>query len=40
MFRRGDDLLVTKADGEYVTMFRNEGNSWWNGATTIYDKTD
>ncbi|WP_435647326.1 polymorphic toxin-type HINT domain-containing protein [Kitasatospora purpeofusca] len=34
-YRKGDDLLLTKGDGTFVTMFpmNKGGNGWWNGAT-------
>ncbi|MER7952437.1 polymorphic toxin-type HINT domain-containing protein [Streptomyces sp. NPDC096079] len=34
-YRQGNDLVITKGDGSFVTMFPLEprGNGWWNGAT-------
>ena len=36
-YRKGKDLLVTKADGEFVTMFPQEKpNGWFEGANRIH----
>lgn len=36
-YRKGDDLLITKGDGSFVTMFPlgTSGNNWWNKAYKI-----
>ncbi|GAB4206675.1 MAG: hypothetical protein OHK0022_34000 [Roseiflexaceae bacterium] len=39
-YRKGDDLVITKPSGEFVTMFpMNEGyNSWFKNATILYQR--
>ncbi|GAB7040161.1 hypothetical protein JCM9533A_40110 [Catenuloplanes niger JCM 9533] len=36
-YRQGNDLLITKGDGSFVTMFPlgPAGNGWYNGATVV-----
>ncbi|MBG6099513.1 hypothetical protein HD557_005495 [Nocardioides luteus] len=35
-FRQGEDLLITRPDGEFVTMFPQSGTNSWFGNAEVF----
>lgn len=35
-FRQGEDLVVTKPDGKFVSMFPDQGNGWFKDAEVFH----